>query len=86
MTEEILFGLLKDSPWIGLSAYLLWRTMASSTTALQAYKDGSEQARLTTDSLSELSRSLSSVEASLGQLHTNVDRVHTTVLEMRASR
>lgn len=73
--EGFLPELFKESPWVALVVFLLWRAAKKEDAALQAFKDGTADAKVLTEALM-------AVNTGLGQLRENVRDVHEAVRGM----
>lgn len=77
--DGLLVELLKDSPWIALSLYLLHRLFSRENAVLSAYREGAE-------SQSSLSASIESLENSLGTVQTTLRDIQLELRGMGGSR
>ena len=81
--EELLLGLAKDSPWIAMCGYLLYRVLASADRTLEVCQSGANTARSAADSNSSLAASIESLERSVGTMQTTVARAETAILDVK---
>lgn len=70
--DPLLIELLKDSPWIALTVFLLLRIFRREEATLSAYKDGAESQQSLSAAIESLERSIGSVQSSVVDLRAEV--------------
>ena len=73
--EELFLKLLQQSPWVSVSAFLIWRLVKQQDATLDAYKAGVESTRQQTTSIDSALTILQAVEKRQASTEAAVLRV-----------
>lgn len=70
--EPAFLDLLAHSPWVGVTAYLLWRLHSRETAVMDAYREGMEWQKAALEAIRELEKAVTALQAGISDIRDDL--------------